>query len=71
MAVGLADSVRIVPEKTKAAAVFRAIRILICVTIILMTVIYVAWPWWGSMISCSSNLAACRGAAGEWICKNQ
>ena len=50
MAVGLADSVRIVPEKTKAAAASRAIRILVCVTLILMTIIYVAWRQWGSMI---------------------
>ena len=50
MAVGLADSVRIVPEKTKATAVFRAIRILVCVTIILMAIIYVAWRQWVGMI---------------------
>ena len=51
MAVGLADSVMIVPEKTKTAAVFRAVRILVCVTIILMAIIYVAWPQWGSMMT--------------------
>ena len=48
IAVGLADSRRIVPEKTRAAAALRAIRIFACVTLILLTVIYMTWQQWGS-----------------------
>ncbi|MDE5597251.1 MAG: hypothetical protein K2J04_05410, partial [Lachnospiraceae bacterium] len=50
IAVGLADSERIVPEKTKTASAFRAIRILVCVTLILMTIIYMTWQQWGSIV---------------------
>ena len=51
IAVGLADSGRIAPDKTKAAATFRIIRILVCVTLILTTIIYMTWQQWGSMMT--------------------
>ena len=50
IAVGLADSGRIVPEKTRTTAVFRIIRILVYITLILTTIIYMTWQQWGSMV---------------------
>ena len=46
IAVGLSDSGKVVSEKTKAAAVFRGIRILVCATLILTTIIYMTWQQW-------------------------
>ena len=46
IAVGLADSGRIVPEKTKAAAAFRVVRILVYATLILTTIAFGSLLCW-------------------------
>lgn len=49
IAVGLADSGQFSPDGRRAAAVTRVIRIGVCASLILTTIIYMIWLWGGTI----------------------